>query len=102
MGSLEVGDFVFDETGTPSPVTGVYDQPPGSPCVNVTFSDGSTIVCDKAHLWWTETRAARVSRQQSRRTRQRRTVLTEELIINLRTRAEQPAEPTRGGEPSLT
>ena len=93
MGSLEVGDFVFDETGTPSLVAGVYDQPPGSPCVNVTFSDGSTIVCDKAHLWWTETRAARVSRQQSRRTRQRRTVLTEELIINLRTRADS-AEPT--------
>lgn len=62
MGALKVGDLVFDEQGHPTTVLGVFDQPTGRTCFEVVFSDGSTIVADAEHLWWTEDRPARVSR----------------------------------------
>ncbi|MGB8383462.1 MAG: hypothetical protein WCG47_19810, partial [Dermatophilaceae bacterium] len=61
MGELSVGDVVFDEQGQRCTVTGVYDQPQGRPCNEVVFSDGSSIVADEDHLWWTLDRAARRS-----------------------------------------
>lgn len=87
MGELKVGDQVFDEAGRPTTVTGVYDQPPDRPCVEVAFSDGSTIVCDEEHLWWTETRATRISHRQTRHDRDRGTTLTPALVADLRRRA---------------
>ena len=53
MGELQVGDRVYDERGQPCKVTGVFDQPPGRPCFEVVFSDGSTIVADGEHRWLT-------------------------------------------------
>jgi hypothetical protein len=88
MGELRAGDRIFDEAGRPTTVTGVYDQPPDRPCVEVTFSDGSKIVCDEEHLWWTETRAARISYQQARRDRERATALTPAVVADLRRRAD--------------
>lgn len=77
MGDLVVGSTIFDDTGKPTTVTGVYDQPPNRPCYAVTFSDGSTIVTDEEHLWLTEDRAARISQrsadlQEPHKTRQPR------------------------------
>ena len=62
MGEVQVGDVLFDERGMPCRVTGVSDQPLGRPCNEVIFSDGSVLVADDAHLWWTEDRRARESR----------------------------------------
>ena len=62
MGEVQVGDVLFDERGMPCRVTGVFDQPMGRPCNEVIFSDGSVLVADDAHLWWTEDRRARESR----------------------------------------
>lgn len=63
MGDLVVGSTIFADTGKSTTVTGVYDQPPNRPCYAVTFSDGSTIVTDEEHLWFTEDRAARISQR---------------------------------------
>ena len=59
MGELQVGDEVFDDAGQPCRVTGVFDQPPGRPCFEVLFSDGSTIVADAEHRWLTHDFRAR-------------------------------------------
>ena len=61
LGDLRVGDEVFDETGCPTVVLGVFDQPAGRECFEVVFSDGARIVADAEHQWWTETRSAGVS-----------------------------------------
>ena len=53
MGDLGVGDLLFDEHGKPTRVLGVYDQPPDRPCYEIRFSDHSTIVADRDHLWVT-------------------------------------------------
>ncbi|HEV2370346.1 MAG TPA: replicative DNA helicase, partial [Acidimicrobiales bacterium] len=52
MGSLEVGDEVFDDQGTPCQVT--YTSPVfvGHRCFLVTFDDGSEIVADAGHRWF--------------------------------------------------
>lgn len=63
MGDLKVGDEIFDEAGEPTTVTGVYDQPPDRDCYEVVFTDGSILVADAEHLWWTEDRAARRSQR---------------------------------------
>ncbi len=86
MGQLKVGDRVFDERGQPTTVTGVFDQPHGRLCVEVLFSDGSTIICDEEHLWYTQTRAARISERESiskEPTRARRPRLSPEIVASL-------------------
>ncbi|MFL0579486.1 LAGLIDADG family homing endonuclease [Dietzia sp. 179-F 9C3 NHS] len=92
MGELSVGDRVFDEAGRPTTVTGVYDQPLTDTCFEVKFSDGSTVVCDDQHLWWTETRTTRVARTQQRfyaDTRHRRPWLAPETTARLRAAAQK-------------
>ena len=59
MGDLRVGDEVYDDSGHPCRVTAVFDQPPGRPCFEVVFSDGSTIVADAEHRWLTHNYSAR-------------------------------------------
>lgn len=54
MGDIEVGDEVFDETGTPCRVTYVTPIAHGRPCWRVTFSDGAQIVADGDHPWYVE------------------------------------------------
>lgn len=53
MGEAQVGDQVFDETGTPCTIT--YKSPvfEGHDCYEVVFDDGSVIVADADHLWET-------------------------------------------------
>lgn len=47
---LSENDFVFDETGQPVRVAGVFPQG-RKRAYRVTFSDGSQIVCNDEHLW---------------------------------------------------
>ena len=49
-GDLKVGDYVFDRTGRPTMVTGVYPQ--GKRLIyRVTLADGRTVDADGEHLW---------------------------------------------------
>ncbi len=80
MGELRVGDLVFDDVGQPTTVTGVYDQPTGRECFELTFSDGARIVADAEHLWWTEDRSARVALWPGRPERERRQRLGDDVI----------------------
>lgn len=59
MGTLEVGDQVFDELGNPCEVTFVSHVQVDRPCYEVEFSDGSKIVADGQHQWLTWTKTAR-------------------------------------------
>lgn len=90
LGDLEVGDLVFDENGKPTQVTGVFDQPLADTCFEVVFSDGTSVVADDQHLWWTEDRVTRVARTQQRHydgARARRSWLTETVCDRLRAAA---------------
>lgn len=53
---IKVGDHVFDENGNPVLVSYVTDIMYGHECYEVVFSDNTIVVCDKEHLWLTETR----------------------------------------------
>lgn len=50
IGSLRPGDWVFGSDGKPTQVWGVFPQGK-RPIWRITFSDDSTINCDKDHLW---------------------------------------------------
>lgn len=54
MGELAVGDTVFDETGAPATVLAATEVQIGRPCFRVAFSDGTSIVADAEHEWFTE------------------------------------------------
>lgn len=54
MGELVVGDTVFDENGEPAKVLATTGVQEGRPCFRVSFSDGTSIVADAEHEWFTE------------------------------------------------
>lgn len=54
MGEIRVGETIFDESGRRCRVTHVSDIFLGNDCYEVVFRDGSSIVADAGHLWWTE------------------------------------------------
>ena len=55
LGDIRLGDMVFNEAGEPVTVLGVYPQ--GSiPGYRVTFTDGSSVICNSEHLWNVRTR----------------------------------------------
>ena len=50
IGELRVGDFVFDESGTPVQVLGTFHR--GMKRVfRVSFKDGTSVLCNDEHLW---------------------------------------------------
>jgi intein/homing endonuclease len=51
IGEIKVGDRLFDERGEPCDVIAVAPVQEGSPCLEVTFDDGSKLVADEEHLW---------------------------------------------------
>lgn len=51
MGEIEVGEEVFDEHGRPCHVTGVSPVFVDRDCYEITFSDGTRVVCDADHPW---------------------------------------------------
>lgn len=54
MGSLKVGDQVFDENGKPCNVTFVTPVMYDHKCYNITFSDGEVITADEDHNWYVQ------------------------------------------------
>lgn len=56
LGDLSIGDQVFADDGTPTAVVGVVDYPE-TPCFEVVFSDGLSVVCDDSHRWDVRTSA---------------------------------------------
>jgi phage terminase large subunit-like protein len=56
MGDLQVDDWVFDQDGHPCRVVATMPVEHGRPCYRVSFSDGSSIVADAEHEWFTEAR----------------------------------------------
>jgi hypothetical protein len=61
MGELEVGDYVFDETGAPTQIVAVTAPMLDRPCREVVFSDGQRVVADADHQWVTTSKADRVN-----------------------------------------
>lgn len=55
IGDMSVGDMVFDESGKPVNVLGVFHQGKKR-AYRVTFADGSQLICNDEHLWNVRTR----------------------------------------------
>ena len=62
MGTVSVGDFVYDDKGLPTRIIATSEVMTERPCYEILFSSKETIVADEQHLWWTETYAERNSR----------------------------------------
>lgn len=58
MKDVRVGNMLIGSDGKPYPVTGVYPQGIKQ-TFRVMFDDGTSVVCDDTHLWYTQTRADR-------------------------------------------
>jgi replicative DNA helicase len=59
MGDVQVGDLLLGADGKPTRVVAATEAMRDRPCYEVEFSDGSVIVADALHQWFTETRASR-------------------------------------------
>ncbi len=70
IGDLEIGDYVFHESGRPIPIIDATDVMLDRPCYEVIFSDGQRVIADASHQWVTIDKSGR------RRGRQVRTVRT--------------------------
>lgn len=69
MGDIKVGDKVFDEKGNICNVINATDVMYGRPCYSVKFSDGTEIIADAEHQWFTNTRTAKKSAYGAKRYR---------------------------------
>ena len=65
MGAVRVGDLLLGADGRPTRVVAATDVMTDRPCYEVEFSDGSVIVADREHQWFTETRASRRAAQET-------------------------------------
>ncbi|WP_438479178.1 DnaB-like helicase C-terminal domain-containing protein [Streptomyces asiaticus] len=63
MGEVRVGDYVMGADGKPARVSFATEVQHDRECFEVEFSDGSVIVADAEHLWFTDTRASLKSAQ---------------------------------------
>ena len=92
MGEVRVGDRLLAADGTPTTVVAATEVMTDRPCYEVTFDDGTVIVADGQHQWFTDTRASRRSKQAAavgyNRYRHQRTFpairTTEEIAATLR------------------
>ena len=83
MGDLDIGDYVFHESGRPIQIVDATDVMLDRPCYEVIFSDGQRIVADAAHQWVT---IDKNGRRRGKRTRKVRT--TDEIARSVRVRGE--------------
>jgi deoxycytidine triphosphate deaminase len=79
IGEVEVNDEVFTPSGRPTRVVNVSGILSDQPCLEVVFSDGTTVVADKRHQWEVHTRDDR------RHGTGCRVLTTDELARDLRT-----------------
>jgi deoxycytidine triphosphate deaminase len=84
MGDLRVGDLVFTELGDPTVVIAATAPMHGRSCREVTFSDGTSIVCDVDHQWVTVTKNGRRNGK-----RAERVVTTGEIEQTLRSQGDR-------------
>jgi deoxycytidine triphosphate deaminase len=77
MGTLEVGDLVFDPGGRPVPVLAATEVLTGRECREVVFSDGTSVIADVDHGW-------EVHAQSDRRRGKRRVLTTRALEDDLK------------------
>jgi deoxycytidine triphosphate deaminase len=63
LGSIEVGDIVFDHEGEPTRVVAATALMLQRPCREVVLSDGTSVVADLDHEWRTLTKGARRRRR---------------------------------------
>jgi hypothetical protein len=54
MGSLQMGDSVFDENGQKTKVISTSNVFHNHDCYKITFDDGTTVISDSDHLWAVE------------------------------------------------
>ncbi|MGB8385426.1 MAG: hypothetical protein WCG47_30005, partial [Dermatophilaceae bacterium] len=59
MGDVKVGDRLFDEHGQVCTVLAAHPVRLDRPCYRITFSDGTQIVADAEHQWFTQSRSER-------------------------------------------
>lgn len=59
MGEVQVGDRLLGSDGRPITVVAATEVMIDRPCFEVEFDDGSVIVADAEHQWFTDTRASR-------------------------------------------
>jgi deoxycytidine triphosphate deaminase len=83
MAEVEVGDIVFDELGEPTVVVGATPPTAARPCVELVFSEGTTVVCDESHQWVTISKS---DRSHGKRIARVRTAV--EIAASLRVRGE--------------
>jgi len=84
MGEVGVGDRLIGADGRPTTVIAATEVMHGRPCYEVHFSDGSVLVADEQHQWFTETRSdRRAGRTGSVKT-------TREIHDTLRTETTEP------------
>lgn len=89
MGQLKEGDKIFDEQGNICKVLVAHPIEKAENSYEVVFSDGSKILADARHLWYTETEASRKSASASRNTSKRvntsrKTLLSKREISHVR------------------
>lgn len=51
MGDIQIGDWVFSETGEPTEVIGTSEVMYGHDCYEMSLSSGEKIIADAEHLW---------------------------------------------------
>jgi hypothetical protein len=84
MEDLRPGDVVFGGDGEPTLVLAATEPMRDRPCVEVVFSDGTSVVCDVAHEWET---VDKNGRRYGRRTGKVRTA--DEIRRSLKVRGER-------------
>ena len=63
MGEVAVGDRLLGRDGQPTTVVAATDAMTDRPCYEIRFSDGTTVVADAEHQWFTQSRAERRAAQ---------------------------------------
>lgn len=100
IGTVTVGDEVYGPDGRPTEVIGVFPQGV-RPLHRMTFSDGSSVICDDEHLW-TVYRPDDISRGRPPRTIKTRQIIEEGLWTGRRHRHRiQVTDPVELPEASL-